>query len=203
MVAFLHDSGIVHRDLKPDNILLKSAMDYEKLEDLIRIADFGLVSFTDVSNMIDNSAGTPYFMAPEVLKGYGYSKQCDVWSVGIMGYMLLGGYVGKKYKDIFPLLMEQKFNFVDKNFSLISTNAKQLVGLMLQRNPAERITAKEALSHPWLSRDENDPKGILKFKRTITVLNMMKSYNAERRLKKCFILVVCVVHWSIISKKNN
>jgi serine/threonine protein kinase len=86
-LAYLHRNRIIHRDIKPENILLKSK---ESIQ--IKIADFGLACYADVANGISNIAGTPLFMAPEIVQKLGYNHSCDIWSIGIMLYLFLCGY---------------------------------------------------------------------------------------------------------------
>lgn len=85
-LAYLHDFGVVHRDLKPENILLRYD-DPTRASD-IRVSDFGLVTFADNCAMIDSTAGTPFYMAPEIFTGNSYSQQCDIWSLGMITYLL-------------------------------------------------------------------------------------------------------------------
>jgi serine/threonine kinase 33 len=82
----LHDHGIVHRDIKPENILLSSNDQNDQFN--IKVSDFGLATFTDACTMMENIAGTPMYMAPEIIQNLGYSGQCDIWSMGVMMYLL-------------------------------------------------------------------------------------------------------------------
>eukprot|EP00842_Homolaphlyctis_polyrhiza_P002180 jgi/Hompol1/2963/HPOL_006251-RA len=85
-VSYLHRHGIVHRDIKPENILLKSNHPSELYN--IKVSDFGLACFADSMNRVENMAGTPMYMAPEIIQNLGYNHSCDIWSIGVMLYLL-------------------------------------------------------------------------------------------------------------------
>ena len=90
-VAYLHDRDIVHRDLKPENVLLESKQNSEILERSVKIIDFGFAAFYDSSNPFVKAFGSPYYAAPEVYDNKGYDQKCDIWSIGIIMYILLIG----------------------------------------------------------------------------------------------------------------
>lgn len=184
-VAYLHEQGIVHRDLKPENILLST----EDPEDIynIKVMDFGLATCKDSSTMIENICGTPFYMAPEVVDNLGYSQQCDIWSIGIMMYLLLVGYKKECEVLLHQMISNGKIEFPDEYWKNISIGAKNLVENLLKFDPAQRITAKEILQHPWIHGEQNGVKT------NTTVFDLMKSYKAEKRLKKIINVVLAAV----------
>eukprot|EP00742_Colponemidia_sp_Colp-10_P004573 GILJ01004880.1.p1 GENE.GILJ01004880.1~~GILJ01004880.1.p1 ORF type:complete len:545 (+),score=57.33 GILJ01004880.1:139-1773(+) len=181
-VNHIHEKDIVHRDLKPENILL------ENLEDLstVKIADFGLSGQFENTNYlqrIKGTAGTLIYMAPEALTHSYYSKSVDIWSCGIITYILCVGthpyYIPSDTKESYLGKVQQ--NHI-KYPPHMSENARNLVSHLLNNNPSERYTAKEALNHPWIT-GEHSREGIP------TVLEMMRSYNAQRKLRKAIYTV--------------
>jgi len=184
-VAYLHEHGIVHRDLKPENILLST----EDPEDMynIKVMDFGLATCKDSSTMIENICGTPFYMAPEVVDNLGYSQQCDIWSIGVMMYLLLVGYKKECEVELLQMISNRKIEFPDEYWKDISIGAKNLVENLLKFDPAQRITAKEILQHPWIKGVEN---GVCS---NTTVFDLMKSYKAEKRLKKIINVVIAAI----------
>ncbi|KXS19284.1 Pkinase-domain-containing protein [Gonapodya prolifera JEL478] len=184
-LAFLHRRGIVHRDLKPANILLS---DVDPLDPWnLKVSDFGLGTFNDASSTVDTAAGTPYYMAPEVLENsLGYSQQCDVWSMGVMFYLLLCGY--REHAIAFlgaAIKRKQSIDYPGRYFANISPAAVDLLELMLKYDPAARITAQEILDHPWVTGDSKDPLTAedIQPHHRVNVLDMMKGFNTERRLR--------------------
>jgi serine/threonine-protein kinase Chk2 len=154
-VDYLHEQNIVHRDLKPENILLKS-----KTEDIIKISDFGLSRvFNENASMMKTMCGTPQYVAPEVLtdaQSEGYGPACDLWSLGVILYILLSGKFPFK-NDSTGAVYEQikTANFVfDNDWDNISEEAKDLIRHLLTVDPKKRWTAKEALNSPWIRKEK-------------------------------------------------
>ncbi|KAH3764166.1 protein serine/threonine kinase [Pelomyxa schiedti] len=149
-VKYLHDNNIVHRDLKPENLLLKSEDD-----DLdIRIADFGFSKIAGEDSLLYTSCGTPAYVAPEILEAVGYGKPVDMWSVGVITYILLCGYppfFGEPVPVVFEAILHGQYEYHDEYWSNISTEAKQFIDSLLVLDPTQRLTAKQALEHPWLT----------------------------------------------------
>jgi calcium/calmodulin-dependent protein kinase I len=145
-MAYLHNVGIVHRDLKPENLLLSSEKD-----NVIKIADFGL-SKIYTEEMMSTACGTPGYVAPEILECAGYTKQIDMWSCGVIMYILLCGYppfYNESDAVLFETIMAGSYEFHSPYWDNISTEAKDLIKKLLVVNPTERITAKQALKHEW------------------------------------------------------
>jgi len=149
-IDYLHDINIVHRDLKPENLLLK---DPNSLHE-IKLADFGLSKIVGTKVMMQTACGTPGYVAPEVLNATGYDKEVDMWSIGVITYILLCGFP-PFYNDSLPELFEQimkaDYDFPEEYWKDISEDAKDFIRKLLVVNSAKRLTGKEALKHRWLS----------------------------------------------------
>lgn len=147
----LHSNGIVHRDIKPENIVFESDHDCSP----IRLIDFGLARrhWSEVDGPMYNRCGTVYFMSPEVVLGLGYDKSTDTWSIGIIAYLLLCGYPpfnGITDADIYEAIKSKDLRFHPGQWSDKSPLAKCFICTLLRKNPKRRLTAKEALIHPWI-----------------------------------------------------
>ena len=178
-VNHLHSLGICHRDLKPENFLFENTQP----DSQIKIIDFGMsvkrTSVTDLSSLV----GTPYYLAPEVIKGK-YSLECDIWSLGVVMYFLLSGtppFDGEDMRDIFKAIRKDDLEFDDRIWRQISESAKHLIRRMLTKLPSSRITISEALSHPWFEQQsaQSPSSGI-----TPTVLNSLKKHKAPKKLQR-------------------
>lgn len=151
-VAYLHSRDIVHRDLKPTNLLLKSEDD----DTNIKIADFGLSKIISEDRMMQTACGTPIYVAPEVLSGDAYDKEVDMWSIGVITYILLCGFPpffddGSNMAELFEQIMSGEYDYPEEYWDDISDEAKDLIDNLLLVDPEERFTAEQALEHPWLS----------------------------------------------------
>jgi len=148
-LAYLHEIGIVHRDLKLENLLLVSKNE----EDMrIKLADFGLSKLYSGKNLV-TACGTPFYVAPDVLVGGGYGPAVDIWSAGILLYVLLSGrlpFSADNDADLFRLIMKADLVFKSPQFDIVSDTAKDLISKVLVADPTKRLTAKQALDHPFL-----------------------------------------------------
>ncbi|CAI7737688.1 unnamed protein product [Closterium sp. NIES-53] len=173
-VAFCHSRGVLHRDLKPENILLsleslpnnsvfsrengacKKAECNEGDADFlaVRIADFGLAIELEAHQVARGAAGSPLYVAPEVLTGeYGYAA--DVWSLGVLLFIMLSGrppFWGNSNLEIFETILHAHVSFPGGSWEGVSAEAKMLIMCMLQKDPARRPSAAKVLSHPWVQR---------------------------------------------------
>jgi len=169
-VQYLHSLGIAHRDLKPENLLVTSELQ-------IKIADFGLSKIFAGGQQLETSCGTPDYAAPEVLTGESaYDKSVDLWSIGVITYVLLCGYP-PFYADSQPALFEKiihaRYEFPDPEWSYISDTAKEFISNLLQLEPRKRLTTEQCLEHPFLTGSANS--------RDLNLQNTIKEYGAKRK----------------------
>jgi serine/threonine protein kinase len=149
-IAYMHSKNVVHRDLKYENILFVN--DSPKSE--IKLIDFGLSKVYGDNTQLTDGVGTIYTMAPEVLKG-NYSQKADVWSIGVITYMLLSSqmpFYGRKRRHIVEQILNCQFDFRGRRWKRISDQAKAFVEELLVLDPEERDNAQTALSCTWLNR---------------------------------------------------
>ncbi|XP_066503967.1 serine/threonine-protein kinase 33 isoform X2 [Hoplias malabaricus] len=173
--VYLHKKDIVHRDLKLENILVKS---YHHGDDNgtvnIKVTDFGLSvqkGGVGSENMLQATCGTPIYMAPEVINGHAYSQQCDVWSIGVIMYLLLCGeppFMSGTEERLFELIKKGELSFSGPVWDTISDAAKKVLRCLLKVDPAHRITASELLDNPWIRGDTSmnaSPTNVLEMMR--------------------------------------
>ncbi|KAF9617222.1 hypothetical protein IFM89_035104 [Coptis chinensis] len=148
VVMYCHDNGVVHRDLKPENILLATKASSSP----IKLADFGLATYIKPGQSLQGTVGSPFYIAPEVLAG-GYNQAADVWSAGVILYILLSGmppFWGKTKSRIFDSVRAANLQFPSDPWDHISVSAKDLITGMLCTDPAQRLTASKVLDHSWM-----------------------------------------------------
>jgi len=171
-LAYLHDRGIVHRDLKPENILLSSSHS----DSVIKLADLGFARSVTRGGL-STACGTPSYVAPEILSAQRYGLAVDMWSLGVIAYILLCGYApfaDPHQPTLFKKIKRGMFFFDSPQWDNISSDAKDLVQRMLTVNPRERITAAQALKHPWLSSYVGSAQ-------LNTAIGGMRAFNTDRR----------------------
>jgi calcium-dependent protein kinase len=155
-VAYCHENGVIHRDLKPENILIENSEEKDKDFFHIKVIDFGTCEIFKKKKLTEQ-IGTSFYIAPEVIKN-SYNEKCDLWSCGVILYILLCGsppFYGKNEKEIFKKIIEGNFTFRHKIWNKISNEAKNLVLKLLQVNPNKRLSAKEALEDIWFKKNIN------------------------------------------------
>jgi len=153
-VAYMHDSGVVHRDLKPENLLYASPEDDSK----IMISDFGLSKMED-SGIMATACGTPGYVAPEVLAQKPYGKEVDVWSIGVISYILLCGYppfYDENDANLFAQILKGEFEFDSPYWDDISHEAKEFIRKLMSVDVDKRLTCEEALAHSWITGATSD-----------------------------------------------
>lgn len=194
-ILYCHDRGIVHRDLKPENLLYSTAREDANL----KLADFGLAQLIQPSEMMHATCGTPSYVAPEVLskdptKGYG--KEVDMWSIGVILYILLCGFPPFYDEDnsvLFNAIRKGEFDYPSPYWDSVSDEAKDLVNKLLVVNPADRLTAQQTLNHPWLKSTTNSELPYF-------VANM-KSFNARRRMRGAMRVIQMAVHMQMAESR--
>ena len=155
-VQFIHSIGIIHRDLKPENILMTDNNPPE-----IRLLDFGLSKMIGPTEKCTDPYGTLSFVAPEVLLGKPYTKEVDLWSIGIITFLLLCGYLPfddrKSEKEIARQTIKEPTPFEDNIWKKLSPEAKQFVDGLLQKDPNKRLKIDQAADHPWIKKFSKVP----------------------------------------------
>eukprot|EP00102_Acyrthosiphon_pisum_P019292 XP_016656502.1 PREDICTED: calcium/calmodulin-dependent protein kinase type 1 isoform X2 [Acyrthosiphon pisum] len=157
-VDYMHEQGVVHRDLKPENLLYYSTDDDSK----IMISDFGLSKIED-SGVMATACGTPGYVAPEVLAQKPYGKAVDVWSIGVISYILLCGYppfYDENDANLFAQILKGEFEFDSPYWDDISDSAKNFIRQLMCVDADKRYTCREALAHPWISGNAASSKNI-------------------------------------------
>lgn len=153
-VNHCHSNGIAHRDLKPENIM------YSNDGQQIKLIDFGLSKSTNKHKNLETIVGTPYYLAPEILNGqYGY--ECDCWSLGVIMYIVLSGYLpfpGQTQPEVFEKVKSGDVHFEYREFDAVSDNAKDLIKKMLTVNKKKRFTCAQALAHAWFAEKSDKLK---------------------------------------------
>ncbi|XP_015795298.1 calcium/calmodulin-dependent protein kinase type 1 [Tetranychus urticae] len=157
-VDYMHCQGVVHRDLKPENLLYYN----QDPDSKIMISDFGLSKMED-SGVMATACGTPGYVAPEVLSQKPYGKAVDVWSIGVIAYILLCGYppfYDENDANLFAQIVKGDFEFDSPYWDDISDSAKDFITHLICVNPNKRYTCKQALAHPWISGNAASDKNI-------------------------------------------
>ncbi|XP_039140008.1 calcium-dependent protein kinase 20-like [Dioscorea cayenensis subsp. rotundata] len=155
VVQMCHKHGVMHRDLKPENFLFANS----KENSTLKAIDFGLSVFFKPGEIFTEIVGSPYYMAPEVLKR-NYGPEVDVWSAGVILYILLCGlppFWAETEQGVAEAIIRSKVDFRRDPWPIVSDNAKDLVKKMLEPNPKRRLTAQEVLDHPWLQNIKKAP----------------------------------------------
>jgi serine/threonine protein kinase len=155
-VAYIHSLCIVHRDIKLENVLIQKHLDASRT---IKLADFGLaVRLDENKKKLTDKCGTPIYVAPEILSGDGYGLEVDVWSLGVVFYILLCGYApfqSDNDEQTLEIVKNGELRFVDLDWSLVSVQVRHLIQQMLDRNLHSRISASDILKHDWFSKFSN------------------------------------------------
>ena len=185
-VCYAHKNNIVHRDIKPENILLLSpSPSSSSFSDLtVKLIDWGCAKVLPPKERLHVLDGTPYYIAPEVLAG-DYDEKCDVWSTGVVMYILLCGYPpfnGKKTEDIYKAIKKGNLKFPGKEWSVVSQEAKELISKMLEKDPKKRCSALEALDHEWFQKHMN--KGTQGVNLAKSIFDNMKKFKKEKKLEQ-------------------
>lgn len=183
-VAYCHARKIAHCDMKPKNLLLMS----DDNDSFIKLADFGFAARVHAPKTLTKQCGTPFFVSPEILMRKGYDQQSDMWSVGCIVFLLLSGnlpFMGRSQKELFRKIVAGKYEFNDDDWDDVSDDAKDLVRRLLVLNPDERISASEAIRHPWL-KASRDRLGSNMLQGTS---QRLKTFNARMKLRSAMIAV--------------
>eukprot|EP01120_Amphizonella_sp_Union-15-10_P007060 TRINITY_DN2347_c0_g4_i1.p1 TRINITY_DN2347_c0_g4~~TRINITY_DN2347_c0_g4_i1.p1 ORF type:complete len:272 (+),score=68.08 TRINITY_DN2347_c0_g4_i1:278-1093(+) len=172
-VDYLHQQGIAHRDLKPENLLCSG----QDEDEIVKIADFGLSKVFSGDEELMTSCGTPGYVAPEVLMCETYDKSVDMWGIGIITYILLAGYppfYAESDTALFEKIMNAEYDFDDECWDDVSDLAKDFIRHLLAKDPNERLSAPQAIKHPWLNSEKPSDA-------PLKIGGAMKEYNKQRK----------------------
>lgn len=184
-INYLHSKDIIHRDLKPENILFTK-------NGILKIVDFGSSTVIKSKRKI-KQYGTPYYVAPEVLRGK-YGTKCDIWSCGVILYSLLSGFPpfnGDCEREILQSVKRGKFSFDTCEFEFVSDQARDIICKMLEKNVKKRISAEECLKHPFFNVLEGNKEDLEVEK---YFLNNLKNFSVKNILQRVsfYFLVNCL-----------
>ena len=197
-IATAHQRHICHRDLKPENVLLASKTD----DTTIKLADLGFAKILPAANsLMTTPCGTPGYVAPEVIAtpSRGYSTACDVWSMGVILFILLVGqppFHSDKddQSELFEQIKSGRFEMNPRDWAEVSEDAKELVKRILVVDPTRRITAHQILNHRWMKIDSEQ----LRDKHLGGTMSAMKRFVARRRLRKAIRGVLTIVRMKLM-----
>jgi serine/threonine protein kinase len=164
--------GIVHRDIKPENLLFSTN---DPATAIIKVSDFGLARTISEDDFAHTTCGTPGYVAPEILEQHPYKSSCDLWSIGVVLYILLSG--SPPFYDDDNFVLFEKIKNVEYNFDApvwksISPEAKDIIRRLLVKDPDERLTPDEVLTHPWIVGDCKT--------KDIGAIKEMRAWNSNR-----------------------
>jgi calcium/calmodulin-dependent protein kinase I len=190
-MKYCHKHQVAHRDLKPENLLLTSESD----DSDIKIADFGFAKKVKSPNSLTTQCGTPGYVAPEILEGKPYDTQADMWSLGVIVYILLGGYppfIEQNQRELFRKIRKGQYEFHEEYWGQVSDEAKNLISKLLTVDPSKRYNATETLSNSWIGADDSKLAG-----QDLGVnLEQFKKFNAKRKFKAAVKTVVAANKFS-------
>jgi len=150
-ISYLHSLGVAHRDLKPENLLCSLQ------DDRVVLGDFGLAKIFRRGDLLKTHCGTPNYAAPEIIRAdKTYDKSVDLWSIGVIAYVLLCGFFPFHHPDYEILkkkIVTADYSFPDSHWSNITQEAKDFIRCLLMQDPSARLTAEQALLHPWLKEE--------------------------------------------------
>lgn len=176
-VEYLHENDVVHRDLKPENLLYENDSEDSNL----KVADFGLSKMLQNEIQTSTVCGTPGYCAPEILLGKTYDKSVDIWSIGVIAYILLCGYepfYDEDDRKAYKKILNCDYEFTSPWWDDVSQNGKDFIASLLQSDPKKRPTATKALKHRWV-----EGKAAPSMPIPNDALAKLKEFNSSRKLK--------------------
>jgi calcium-dependent protein kinase len=186
-IYYMHEGHVCHRDLKPENFIFQTKDPIEK--SLLKIIDFGLSCTFQADQVLTTKAGTPYYVAPQVLAGK-YDHISDMWSIGVIMYVLLCGYppfYGETDADVLAKVRLGNFSFNATDWKNVSEDAKNLIRLLLKMNPKDRYTAEQALNHIWI---KNKAPKATNASISAGMFDNLKGFRGQNKLKKAALQVI-------------
>ncbi|KAL7561933.1 hypothetical protein ACA910_005091 [Epithemia clementina (nom. ined.)] len=194
-VWYMHDNHVAHRDLKPENLLLLSEND----DSAVKIADFGFAKKVFQKNSLTTQCGTPGYVAPEILEGTPYDERADMWSVGVILYILLGGYppfIESTQRDLFKKIRKGEYEFHEEYWGTVTVEAKELISSLLTVDANHRLKADEALENGWITGDGEK----LAKKDLANNLEKMRNFNGKRKLRAAVSVIIATQRLETLSK---
>jgi len=182
---YCHQKDVAHRDLKPENLLLVSKTNDKN----IKIADFGFAKRVTSSKCLLTQCGTPGYVAPEILHGVPYGTKADMWSLGVITYILLGGYppfIEQNQRELFKKIKRGQYEFHVEYWGSISSDAKNLIAGMLTVDPEKRLDASQCLRAPWITGADDNLEG----KDLGLNLDRFRRYNAKRKVRQAVLTLM-------------
>mmetsp|Transcript_29536 Transcript_29536/g.87659 ORF Transcript_29536/g.87659 Transcript_29536/m.87659 type:complete len:536 (+) Transcript_29536:233-1840(+) len=186
-LAHLDGMSICHRDLKPENFLFMTKESIEK--NFLKIIDFGLSCKYEVGQVLTTKAGTPYYVAPQVLAGK-YDQLSDLWSCGVIMYVMLCGYppfFGESDAEVLSKVRLGNFSFNAADWKNVSEDAKNLIRMLLKMNPRDRYTAEQALNHEWI---KNKAPKAANVSLQSNFVDNLRGFRSQNKLKKAALHII-------------
>jgi calcium-dependent protein kinase len=187
-IYYMHENHICHRDLKPENFLFQNKEPIEKCQ--LKVIDFGLACKFTVGQVLTTKAGTPYYVAPQVLAGK-YDQSSDLWSLGVIMYVVLCGYppfYGETDADVLGKVRLGNFSFNAADWKSVTEDAKNLIRMLLKMNPKDRYTSEQALAHVWVRNKA--PKASNKSLNNTNLVENLRGFRSGNKLKKAALHVI-------------
>lgn len=185
---YMHERSVCHRDLKPENFLFQSRGPIA--ENTLKIIDFGLSCYFMPNEKLRSKAGTPYYVAPQVLAGE-YDQSSDMWSCGVIMYVLLCGYPpfhGDTDAEVLKKVRQGNFTFKFSHWKHVTEDAKDLIRCMLKMDPSQRFTAEQALKHPWIQGKA--PKATPGLSLQTDFVDHLRNFQSANHLKKAALQII-------------
>ena len=195
-IVYCHKNNIIHRDIKPENLMITNREKNGCLQ--VKLIDFGTAKIFEKGHQENKYVGSSYYMAPEIIKRK-YDEKCDLWSIGVILYILLTGRPPFDGNDDDEILENVKKGVYDKwayPFPLLSAHAKDLIFKLLQYDPKKRLSAEQALDHPWFKTAEfkkKDKVNSIPIELARELINNMTKYRSDNMLK-CAVIAYLVHH---------
>jgi len=186
-IYYMHETHVCHRDLKPENFLFMSKESIEK--NLLKIIDFGLSCHFEPNQVLTTKAGTPYYVAPQVLAGK-YDQLSDLWSCGVIMYVMLCGYppfFGETDAEVLSKVRLGNFSFNAADWKNVSEDAKNLIRMLLKMNPRDRYTAEQALNHMWIKDKAPKSQGL---SLQSNFVDNLRGFRSQNKLKKAALHII-------------
>lgn len=194
-VQYMHSHGVMHRDLKPENLILCS----NQTDTDLKLIDFGFATRFGPGVLQEvRLCGTPGYVAPEMLRRAPYGGEVDMWSLGVIMYVLLAGmppFASDNGDELFALIQSANFSYPDEYWGNISSGAKDLINHLLLVDQRKRYTAAQVLSHPWMRNEIHDDRNLVRN------LAAMKEWNARRKMHVSTLAVKSCIKFRLAGKR--